>query len=95
MTKYVNKNLKFGLRRDESILGKGENADNQHLLLFPQCFQNPFVSGLLKVRVVLLGVKHGIPIILQFEDKKDFCEHIFSFPFNHLFNTVKSSMFDG
>ena len=25
--------------RVENIVGKGENAGNQHLLLFPQCFQ--------------------------------------------------------
>ena len=24
----------------ENIMGKGENADNQHFLLFPQCFQS-------------------------------------------------------
>ena len=29
----------------EKIVGKGENADNQHFLLFPQCFQLfPFLS---------------------------------------------------
>ena len=30
--------LKFVLRRVEYILGKGENAGNQHFLLFPQGF---------------------------------------------------------
>ena len=25
--------------RTENIVGKGENAGNQHFLLFPQCFQ--------------------------------------------------------
>ena len=25
----------------ENILGKGENAGNQHFLLFPKCFQKP------------------------------------------------------
>ena len=33
------KTLKFDLRRIENILGKGENADYQHFLLFPQRFQ--------------------------------------------------------
>ena len=31
--------LKFVLGRIQNILGKGENADYQHFLLFPQCFQ--------------------------------------------------------
>ena len=26
--------------RFETIVGKGENAGNQHFLLFPQCFQH-------------------------------------------------------
>ena len=28
--------------RLENVVGKGENADYQHFLLFPQCFQNSF-----------------------------------------------------
>ena len=31
--------LNFVLGRIENIVGKGENAGNQHFLLFPQCFQ--------------------------------------------------------
>ena len=27
--------------REENIMGKGENAGDQHFLLFPQCFPNP------------------------------------------------------
>ena len=42
----VVENLKFALDRVENIVGKGENAGNQHFLLFSQCFQklcfNPF-----------------------------------------------------
>ena len=30
----------FVLNGVENILGKGENAGNQHFLLFPQCFQS-------------------------------------------------------
>ena len=30
--------LKFALGRLENIEGEGENAGNQHFLLFPQCF---------------------------------------------------------
>ena len=29
--------------RVENIVGKGENADNQHFLLFPQCFEKAFL----------------------------------------------------
>ena len=35
----VNQNLKIAIQRVEHIVGKGENAGNQHFLLFPQCFQ--------------------------------------------------------
>ena len=28
--------------RIENIVGKGENAGNQHFLLFPQCFEKAF-----------------------------------------------------
>ena len=37
--------------RVENIVGKGENAGYQHLLLFSQCFQNLSVSGSLKVGI--------------------------------------------
>ena len=40
MTKrVVTKEMKFVLGREENIVRKGENAGNQHFLLFPQCFQ--------------------------------------------------------
>ena len=43
--------LKFGMERIVKIVGKGENAGDQHFLLFPQCFQKAlfravFESGL-------------------------------------------------
>ena len=41
--------LRVVLGRVENIVGKGENAGYQHFLLFPQCFQKAFFSGLLKV----------------------------------------------
>ena len=31
--------------RFENIVGKGENAGYKHFLLFPQCFQKPFIQG--------------------------------------------------
>ena len=46
----------FVFDRIENIVAKGENAGNQHFLFFPQCFQKPFYSGLLKVRIVLSRV---------------------------------------
>ena len=41
----------------ENIVGKGENAGNQHFLLFPQCFQKISVLGSLKVGIVWCRVK--------------------------------------
>ena len=37
--KKVTEKLKFVLEILGNIVGKGENAGNQHFLLFPQCFQ--------------------------------------------------------
>ena len=36
--------------RIENIVGKGENADYQHFLLFPQCFQKASFLGVVKSR---------------------------------------------
>ena len=52
--------LKFVSGRVENTVGKGENAGNQHFLLFPLCFQKASYAGSLKVgivwcRVVLLA----------------------------------------
>ena len=38
--------------RVENTVGKGENAGNQHFLLFPQCFSKPSCEGSLKVKIV-------------------------------------------
>ena len=38
--------MKFFLGWTENIVGKGENAGYQHFLLFSQCFQKAFFSGL-------------------------------------------------
>ena len=44
--------------RVESIVGKGDNAGFQHLLLFPQCFQKPCFS--IKVGMCGKGLEvHG------------------------------------
>ena len=42
----VTKKLNFKLERVEIIVGKGENGDYQHFLLFPLCFQKTSYSGL-------------------------------------------------
>ena len=42
----------FVLDRVENIVGKGENANFQHFLLFSQCFQKLFYTGLLKIGIV-------------------------------------------
>ena len=44
--------LKFVLGRVEIIVGKGENAGNQHFLLFPQYCQMVSFTGSLKVVIV-------------------------------------------
>ena len=38
--------------RVENIVGKGENADYQHFLLLPQCFQKDSSYASLKVAIV-------------------------------------------
>ena len=48
----VTQKLKFALGRVENIVGKRENAGNQHFLLFPQCFQKAPYTGSLKVWTV-------------------------------------------
>ena len=37
----------------ENIVGKGENADCQHFLLFSQCFQKASFPGSLKFGIVV------------------------------------------
>ena len=48
----VTQKLKFVLGREEYIVGKGENAGNQHFLLFPQCFLKLSFPGVSKVGIV-------------------------------------------
>ena len=49
--------LKFVLDRVENILGNGENAGDQHFLLFPKYFYMPCSSGSLKVIFEGKGLK--------------------------------------
>ena len=48
----VTQKLKFVLGRVENIMGKRENADFQHFLLFPQCFLKLSFPEVLKVGIV-------------------------------------------
>ena len=48
----VTKGLKFVLRREENIVGKGEYAGYQHFLLFPQCFYKDSFTEVLKDGIV-------------------------------------------
>ena len=50
----VTEKLKFFLGGVENIVGKGENAGNQHSLLYPLCFQKSSFSRSLKVRNCLV-----------------------------------------
>ena len=43
--------------RIENIVGKGENAGNQHFLLFLKCFHNAFFQGSLKDAILWYMVK--------------------------------------
>ena len=38
----------------ENIVGKGENAGNQHFLLFQQCFQKGFFVGGVKSHIFVV-----------------------------------------
>ena len=48
----VTEKLKFVKGRVENIMGKGENAGNQHFLLFPKCFQKASFSRSLEFGIV-------------------------------------------
>ena len=48
----LTKKLKSMLEKVENIVGKGENADYQHFLLFPQCFQKLSFPEVKKVGIV-------------------------------------------
>ena len=49
---YVTQKLNIVMGWVENIVGKGENAGEQHFLLFPLCFQKASFSGALKVGIV-------------------------------------------
>ena len=49
--------LKFVLGTGENIVGKGENAGNQHFFLYPQCFQKGLLYRVLKSRDCVVTVR--------------------------------------
>ena len=53
----ADKNLKFCLGRMENIVGSGENAGYQHILLFPLCFQGSFKVGLCGKELIYIEKK--------------------------------------
>ena len=66
--------------RVENTVGKGENAGNQHFLLFPQCFPKPSFlgsskfAGLCGIESNSVNIKHCSKqqafTNIQFEKKK-------------------------
>ena len=46
----ITQNIKVFFHRIENIVGKEENADYQHFLLFPQCIQKLFFLQSVKSR---------------------------------------------
>ena len=44
--------MKYALHRVKNIVGKGENAGEQHFLLSPQCFQKTSFPGSLIAEIV-------------------------------------------
>ena len=57
----VDRMLTSLLDRVENTVGKEENADYQHFLLFPQCFAKPSSLGSLKFGIVWYRV-NSLPI---------------------------------
>ena len=51
--------------RIENILGKGENAGNQHFLLFPQCSEKAFFSDSSKGVIVCEWLKICMLLFLR------------------------------
>ena len=49
---------KLVCKRVENTEDKGENADNQHFLLFPQCFHKLTPRGRFKLGMCGKGLKH-------------------------------------
>ena len=47
----VTERLKFVFGRVKNVVGKGENAGDQHFRLFPQCFEKASFLGSLKVGI--------------------------------------------
>ena len=57
----------------ENIVGKGENASNQHFLLFPQCFHTVFYSSKTIVGKRENTGYHFFPFPTMFQGRKKSC----------------------
>ena len=57
----------FVFKKVESIVGKGENADYQHFLLFLQCFQKAPYPGSLKIGLCGEKVMQYFCILFKWE----------------------------
>ena len=51
---HVNQMMEKVFERGENIVGKAENAGNQHFLLFPQCFPKPYFLKVIKSQICLV-----------------------------------------
>ena len=68
--------------RVENIVGKGEDAGYQHLLLFPECFQKASFLGSFKVEIVWKRVRQWSSLLARekrpFENQNGY-QHYFLF----------------
>ena len=76
--------MKFILDKVEDIVEKGENAVDQHFLLFPQCFQRVLYlsQGRLKLGVCGKGLTHYQTTNLDSAKLKKFADDNFKFDEN-------------
>ena len=83
--------LNIELRVGKCFLGKGENADYQHFLLFPRCFFKLYFSRSFKVGIVWLRINPSSNMnILEMSKLKAFSDvmkltQIIPFPHNDTF----------
>ena len=68
--------LKLVLGSVENIVGKGENAGNQHFLLHPQCFSRAFFFRVIKCLDCVVKSKYSFT---NFKSKRDRLQGFLSF----------------
>ena len=83
--------------RVEDTVGKGQNADYQHFLLFPRCFSKPSSSGSLKVSIVWKRVKPvlcmGKGIETELNYLQTYIEKFMSYPSWVIFELLSANKF--